>query len=161
MVDRIPASNAWRSYLGVVKTITSAGGSPANARTAAAYQAERVAHHGCPSPGTGFSVGGRTLTVRVSVELPEDAYSALRKTPEGFVKEIPGDHGDHPRRQPGHVLYAATLQAHVAARLAQCPAAERTGGRPHCLAMAAPTRLRRPAGLSNRMHQVTALLCSA
>ena len=28
------------------------------------------------------------MSVRVSVELPEDAFSALRTTPEGFVKEM-------------------------------------------------------------------------
>jgi len=28
------------------------------------------------------------MSVRVSVELPEDAFSALRMTPEGFVKEM-------------------------------------------------------------------------
>ena len=28
------------------------------------------------------------MTVRVPVELPEDAFSALRTTPEGFVKEM-------------------------------------------------------------------------
>jgi predicted HTH domain antitoxin len=28
------------------------------------------------------------MSVRVSLELPEDAFSALRMTPEGFVKEM-------------------------------------------------------------------------
>jgi predicted HTH domain antitoxin len=28
------------------------------------------------------------MSVRVSVDLPEDAFSALRTTPEGFVKEM-------------------------------------------------------------------------
>jgi hypothetical protein len=28
------------------------------------------------------------MSVRVSVELPEDAFSALRTTPEGFVAEM-------------------------------------------------------------------------
>jgi len=28
------------------------------------------------------------MSVRVSLDLPEDAFSALRTTPEGFVKEM-------------------------------------------------------------------------
>jgi hypothetical protein len=36
VTDRTPLSNAGRSYLGVVKTMTSAGGSPAKAATAMA-----------------------------------------------------------------------------------------------------------------------------
>jgi predicted HTH domain antitoxin len=28
------------------------------------------------------------LSVRVSLELPEDAFSALRRTPEGFVRKM-------------------------------------------------------------------------
>ena len=47
-----------------------------------------IAVRPCPPTPVASRLRGRLASVRVSLELPEDAFSALRMTPESFVKEM-------------------------------------------------------------------------